>query len=166
MPSTKRIRITAKDESSRSQPQAAQPSWVDQPLELEGAEGGPETSSIVAGSSKEQNSSRTDDASSSASNTNPTNKRARSPPSSLPDNSPPSNTETGLYNNVMTKQQSIEMITQKEALHHVEMAWRAQQRLVRRCLGLRLFGETQSADVKDDCNDAGKESDAAKSYEK
>ena len=66
----------------------------------------------------------------------------------------------------MTKRQSIEMITQKEALHHVEMAWRAQQRLVRRCLGLRLFGETQSANEKDGESNSGKESDAAESYKK
>jgi len=48
----------------------------------------------------------------------------------------------------MTREQSIELITQREALYHVEMAWRAQQRLVRRCLGLRmrLSSENDHAD--------------------
>ena len=38
----------------------------------------------------------------------------------------------------MSHQQRIETITRNEALRHVEMAWRAQQRLVQRCLGLQL----------------------------
>ena len=45
-----------------------------------------------------------------------------------------------INDNGESNKQNMEMIAQKETLHHIEMAWRAQQRLVRRCLGLRLFG--------------------------
>mmetsp|Transcript_32281 Transcript_32281/g.59187 ORF Transcript_32281/g.59187 Transcript_32281/m.59187 type:complete len:214 (-) Transcript_32281:1420-2061(-) len=118
-------------------------------------------------------SSRTDDdAASSASNTTPNPNKKRSgntllrptttqSPTPLPDSSLPSQPKMGqYYNDVTTKQQGIEMITQKEALHHLEMAWRAQQRLVRRCLGLRLFGETQSSPGTN--NNAGVGSGAGK----
>mmetsp|Transcript_38418 Transcript_38418/g.81959 ORF Transcript_38418/g.81959 Transcript_38418/m.81959 type:complete len:144 (-) Transcript_38418:1206-1637(-) len=138
---TKKI-ITAKDETSRPPSQSpSQNATASKPKQL-----------------------RT--AAAATANLNPNNKRARSSTEpSPPSSSSPSETKTGpQYNNVTTKQQSIEMITQKEAMHHVDMAWRAQQRLVRRCLGLRLFSVTQTGNINDDCNkdDAEKQSNTAK----
>jgi hypothetical protein len=49
----------------------------------------------------------------------------------------------------VTNQQVIESITRREALRHVEMAWRAQQRLMRRCLGLRFLGDPRSVAIFD-----------------
>ena len=64
---------------------------------------------------------------------------------------------------VVTNRQFIELVARKEALHHVEMAWRAQQRLVRRCLGLRfLGGDLESAVAPDSLGrPAGEGGDAA-----
>ena len=45
------------------------------------------------------------------------------------------------------RQQDIETITKEETLYHIEMAWRAQQRLVRRCLGLRFSEEKEEKDT-------------------
>ncbi|KAL3827103.1 hypothetical protein ACHAXA_002338 [Cyclostephanos tholiformis] len=64
----------------------------------------------------------------------------------------------------MTNQRLIESIARREALRHVEMAWRAQQRLVRRCLGLRFLGDAQSVAILDRLRAAaaeGEESHAA-----
>ena len=77
--------------------------------------------------------------------TNPKRKRTtRSSTKSLPNNSSAS-TSTEDSNNrdddKPTGQQDIEKIAKEETLYHIEMAWRAQQRLVRRCLGLRMFNE-------------------------
>ena len=57
-----------------------------------------------------------------------------------------------INDNGESNKQYVEMIAQKETLHHIEMAWRAQQRLVRRCLGLRLFGEKASTSQSEDIN--------------
>ena len=80
-------------------------------------------------------------------------KRAQSP-SSLPQ-SITSRTNMADDNGASNKQ-NMEMIAQKETLHHIEMAWRAQQRLVRRCLGLRLFGEKASVNNDTDNVKEGK----------
>ena len=52
----------------------------------------------------------------------------------------------------LTRLKTIEM--QHETLHHVRMAWRAQQRLVKRCLDLYpSSGGTQSAEINNlDCD--------------
>ena len=76
-------------------------------------------------------------------------------PSSLPHStaSLPNMAENNQINdNSAPNKQNMEMIAQKETLHHIEMAWRAQQRLVRRCLGLRLFGEKSSKSQSEDTN--------------
>ena len=57
------------------------------------------------------------------------------------------------HNDVTTKQQTIEAITREETLHHIEMAWRAQQRLVRRCLGLGLLADREAQDADTIQND-------------
>ena len=53
-------------------------------------------------------------------------------------------------NDKPTRQQDIETIAKEETLYHIEMAWRAQQRLVRRCLGLRLLSEEKDTSQADD----------------
>ena len=73
------------------------------------------------------------------------------------------------HNVAMTNQQLIESITRREALRHVEMAWRAQQRLMRRCLGLRFLGDPQSVAIIECFKSsaaAGDGSDAAEPVEK
>lgn len=57
------------------------------------------------------------------------------------------------HNDATTKQQTIEAITREETLHHIEMAWRAQQRLVRRCLGLGLLADREAQDADTIQND-------------
>mmetsp|Transcript_8742 Transcript_8742/g.19606 ORF Transcript_8742/g.19606 Transcript_8742/m.19606 type:complete len:157 (+) Transcript_8742:252-722(+) len=130
----------------------------------EGEECGPGTSSDVVADGRPNSSLAASALKQPQSNTNliksNPKKRARSP-QSPPQHSSQVKTNAGQYHDVVTKQQNIEMITQKEALHHVEMAWRAQQRLVQRCLGLRLFGEPQSTGTNDDDN-AGKGGNAAR----
>ena len=82
-------------------------------------------------------------------------KRALSP-SSLPQSITARTNMTDnnqINDNGASNKHNMEMIAQKETLHHIEMAWRAQQRLVRRCLGLRLFGDkatTQSDDINNE----------------
>lgn len=85
-----------------------------------------------------------------------TKKRPRSGITAMPQSPSPAN--KGVVEDLggsVTKQQRMEMLAQKEALHHVEMAWRAQQRLVQRCLGLRLFGGSQSTNEDDDVGGGG-----------
>ena len=41
-----------------------------------------------------------------------------------------------INDNSASSKQYVEMIAQKETLHHIEMAWRAQQRLVRRIISI------------------------------
>ena len=73
-------------------------------------------------------------------------KRARSTSTEPCPPNPSSSLDDGSSHAPLTLQQTIEM--QQETMHHVEMAWRAQQRLVRRCLGLYISSEaTQSADA-------------------
>jgi hypothetical protein len=80
----------------------------------------------------------------------------------------PKNDAAGRCHDVVTNRQIIELVARKEALRHVEMAWRAQQRLVRRCLGLRfLRGDLESAVTPDSFESpAGKGSDAAEPDDK
>ena len=75
--------------------------------------------------------------------TNPKRKHTtRSSKKSLPNNSDsPLTKDNNRDDDKPTRQQDIEAITKEETLYHIEMAWTAQQRLVRRCLGLRMFSE-------------------------
>ena len=78
--------------------------------------------------------------------TNPKRKRTtRSSTNSLPS---PSNDNK--EDDIPSKQQDIEKIAKEETLYHLEMAWRAQQRLVRRCLGLRMFSEEKDTQTHAD----------------
>ena len=135
-------------------PHQAQP-----PVEEEGARDGSDTNSDAGdGGGGQKQSLLPASASTSESNATKPEKRAWST-QSLPENE---NDVTDRYHNDLTNQKIIELIAQKEALHHIEMAWRAQQRLVRRCLGLRLFGNPQLAVIPDSSADgAGKGSDTA-----
>jgi len=89
--------------------------------------------------------------------TNPKRKRTtRSSTNSLPNNSSTSTEDSNNRDDDKpSRQQDIETIAKEETLYHIEMAWRAQQRLVRRCLGLRMFSEekeekkTQSSPTDD-----------------
>ena len=138
---------------------------VQSPVGEEGATDRSDTSSNNAGGARQNQSllGAPASASTSESNANPNKpeKRAWSAQSLL------KNDLTDQYHDVVTNQQIIELIARKEALYHVEMAWRAQQRLVRRCLGLRLLGDLQSAGTRDSFGiPTGKGRDAAEPEDK
>jgi len=65
-------------------------------------------------------------------------------------NSSPSTEDNNRVDDNPTRQQDIEKIAKEETLYHIEMAWRAQQRLVRRCLGLRMFSEEKDTQTQAD----------------
>mmetsp|Transcript_9122 Transcript_9122/g.19251 ORF Transcript_9122/g.19251 Transcript_9122/m.19251 type:complete len:180 (+) Transcript_9122:3335-3874(+) len=178
MPTESKKIILSKDGTLRPPPQFSRKERTDAARES-GAETPHTSSNTATAASKPKSSSRTDDNAKFASSntaTKPNKKRsgnalprsATTESPRLPDSSLPSQPKVGqhYYNDVTTKQQGIEMITQKETLYHLDMAWRAQQRLVRRCLGLRLFGETQSSTGTNNnaCvgSGAGKKSHASK----
>mmetsp|Transcript_20851 Transcript_20851/g.42931 ORF Transcript_20851/g.42931 Transcript_20851/m.42931 type:complete len:812 (+) Transcript_20851:98-2533(+) len=58
---------------------------------------------------------------------------------------PASNIQDGKIDLFTSHQKRIETIARKEALRHVEMAWRAQQRLVQRCLAFQLQRSSSKA---------------------
>ena len=84
---------------------------------------------------------------------NPKRKRTtRSSTNSLPSTSNEDNNRD--VDEIPSKQQDIEKIAKEETLYHLEMAWRAQQRLVRRCLGLRMFSqEKEEKDTQTQADD-------------
>ena len=83
--------------------------------------------------------------------TNPKRKRTtRSSTNSLLNSSPSTEDSNNRDDDKPSRQQDIETIAKEETLYHIEMAWRAQQRLVRRCLGLRMFSEEKDTQTQED----------------